>query len=285
MHIARLHHAQVTVSRDDVAAARSFYLETLGFPEIPKPESLLKRGGFWFAIGDQQVHIGVEEGVDRAATKAHLAYEVVDIDAWRAFFAARDIKTSGNDPIPGYDRFEFRDPFGNRIEFIEPIVELVRPHGRAKASFLAAVAEFAPEGRYQDITPDNVDAVIDRMLRAETDPQPGKVRDTILWLVKGDHYIGRLSIRHTLNERLELLGGHIGYDVRPSERGKGYGTRILALGKQYAREKVGLLRALITCDVTNEPSIRVIKANGGVLQDQIRVPGRDVDSYRWWIDL
>jgi predicted acetyltransferase len=284
MKIVRLDHAQITVNKDDVPAARDFYLGTLGFHEIPKPEVLLKRGGFWIGIGDQQLHVGVEEGVDRAATKAHLAYEVSGIADWREFFAARDIQTSVNDPIPGFDRFEFRDPFRNRIEFIEPIIELVRPHGRAKASFLEAVEEFNPEGRYHNVTPENADAVIERMLLDETEPEAGKVPDTILWLVKGNHFIGRLSIRHRLNAKLEKHGGHIGYELRPSERGKGYGTLILRLGLDWAR-KIGLKRALLTTDVTNERSIRVIKANGGVLHDQLRVEGRDVDSYRWWIEL
>jgi predicted acetyltransferase/catechol 2,3-dioxygenase-like lactoylglutathione lyase family enzyme len=284
MQLVRLHHAQITVERDEVEAARTFYLQTLGLREIPKPEPLVKRGGFWMEIGGQQVHVGVEEGVDRAATKAHLAYEVQDIGAWRVFFAGRGVETSGNEPIPGYDRFEFRDPFGNRVEFIEPIVELVRPHGRAKASFLAAAEEFAPEGRYMEVTPGTVDAVIERMLLDETEPEYGKVPDTILWLVRGDHFIGRLSIRHRLNAKLEKFGGHIGYELRPSERGKGYGTLILRLGLDWAR-RLGLKRAMLTTDVTNERSIRVIKANGAVLHDRIRVDGRDIDTYRWWIEL
>lgn len=284
MKINRLHHAQITVERDQVEAARAFYLDTLGLREIPKPELLMKRGGFWVEIGEQQVHVSVEEGVDRAATKAHLAYEVDDITAWRAFFAERGIQTSGNDPIPGYDRFEFRDPFGNRVEFIAPIVELVRPHGRAKASFLAAAEEFRPEGRYTDVTPENVGRIIERMLLDETAPENGKVPDTVLWLVKGDHFIGRLSIRHRLNAKLEKFGGHIGYELRPSERGRGYGTLILRLGLEWAR-KIGLKRAMLTTDVTNERSIRVIKANGGELQDRLQIEGRDVDTFRWWIEL
>lgn len=284
MEIARLHHAQITVGREQVEDARAFYLDALGFREIPKPDALVKRGGFWFEIGDQQVHVGVEDSVDRKATKAHLAYEVRGLAEWRGLLEARGIETSGNEPIPGYDRIEFRDPFGNRVEFIEPIVELVRPHGRARESFLAAVEEFKPEGRYTEVNAENADLIIERMLLDETEPLPNKVPDTILWLVKGDHFIGRLSIRHHLNEQLERFGGNMGYELRPSERGKGYGTLILKLGKQWAR-KIGLKRALLTCDVTNERSIRVIKANGGVLQDRVHIEGRPVDSYRWWIDL
>ncbi len=284
MHIVRLHHAQITVGREQVEAAREFYLGTLGLSELPKPESLAGRGGFWFEVGSQQVHVGVEDGVDRAATKAHLAYEVNGIAEWRVFFAQRGVQISSNEPIPGYDRFEFRDPFGNRVEFIEQSVELVRPHARARDSFLAAVEEVRPEARYTEVSAQNVDAIITRMVLDETEPEAGKVPDTILWLVKGDHFIGRLSIRHHLNEKLEKFGGHIGYELRPSERGFGYGTLILRLGLDWAR-RIGLTRAMLTTDVTNERSIRVIKANGGVLHDRLHVEGRDVDTLRWWIEL
>jgi catechol 2,3-dioxygenase-like lactoylglutathione lyase family enzyme len=70
-------------------------------------------------LGNRQVHIGVEEGVERLATKAHSAYEVSDLGGWKAKLAALGIEVVEGFPIPGYDRFEFRDPFGNRVEFLE----------------------------------------------------------------------------------------------------------------------------------------------------------------------
>ena len=66
--IHRIHHAQVTVPEGAEAEAREFYCGALGLPEVPKPASLAGRGGFWIAVGDQQVHVGAEGGVDRAAT-------------------------------------------------------------------------------------------------------------------------------------------------------------------------------------------------------------------------
>jgi predicted acetyltransferase len=99
-----------------------------------------------------------------------------------------------------------------------------------------------------------------------------------------DTFLGRLSIRHHLNPSLEQLGGHIGYEIRPSARGKGYGRLILQLGLDKARA-LGLTRALLTCDATNILSQRVIRANGGVLQDQISLPERPNPVMRWWIDL
>ena len=88
-------------------------------PEIEKPEALKGRGGFWLAVGDRQVHIGTEDGVDRHVTKAHLAYEVTSIEAWRKRLQEHGVKLLEAVPIPGYERFEIRDPFGNRIEFIQ----------------------------------------------------------------------------------------------------------------------------------------------------------------------
>ncbi len=117
--ISRIHHAQITVPEGAEDEARDFYCGLLGLPEAPKPDSLAGRGGFWIAVGDQQVHIGIEAGVDRAATKAHLAYQVDDLAWWRQALGTQKIKILESVPIPGFHRFEFRDPFGNRIEFIE----------------------------------------------------------------------------------------------------------------------------------------------------------------------
>jgi catechol 2,3-dioxygenase-like lactoylglutathione lyase family enzyme len=119
--ILGLNHAQITVPKEAEQPARAFYCGVLGLPEIPKPASLAGRGGFWLQVGDRQVHVGTEEGVNRAATKAHLAYEVDDIDAWQRKLRQHSIEPLESVPIEGFDRFEFRDPFGNRLEMIRPI--------------------------------------------------------------------------------------------------------------------------------------------------------------------
>lgn len=123
MTIVGLHHAQITIPRAAEAQARQFYCEVLGLPEISKPASLQSRGGFWLQVGDRQVHVGVEDGVDgvdRPATKAHLAYQVTNIATWQERLQTHGLKILDSVPIPGYHRFETRDPFGNRIEFIQP---------------------------------------------------------------------------------------------------------------------------------------------------------------------
>ncbi len=112
-------HAQITIPLGQEAEARDFYCDFLGLEELEKPESLKARGGFWLAVGELQVHVGAEEGVERRKTKAHVAYRVRDLPAWRKKLAARGMEALEGTPIPGCDRIEFRDPFGNRVEFIE----------------------------------------------------------------------------------------------------------------------------------------------------------------------
>ncbi len=119
--IRRFHHAQITIPKGKEEEARKFYCGILQLTEIPKPESLIGRGGFWVRVGDQELHIGTEDGVDRTLTKAHLAYEVEDLEAMKKLLRDNGVEILESIPIPGYERFEFRDPFGNRVEFIKPV--------------------------------------------------------------------------------------------------------------------------------------------------------------------
>ena len=90
---------------------------------------------------------------------------------------------------------------------------------------------------------------------------------TTLWWLDGDEYLGRLAIRHRLTPRLTDLGGHIGYDVRPSARRRGHATAMLAAALPLARA-LGIGPALVTCDESDMGSRLVIEANGGVLEDK-----------------
>lgn len=121
MHLLRVHHAQITIPTGDESNAREFYRDFLGLQEVSKPEALQTRGGFWLEIGGFQIHVGTEENFDRTKTKAHIAYLVEDLDAWRKKLENRGIKILDGISIPDYSRFEFRDPFGNRVEFLEAI--------------------------------------------------------------------------------------------------------------------------------------------------------------------
>jgi catechol 2,3-dioxygenase-like lactoylglutathione lyase family enzyme len=117
--ILGVQHAQITVPKGAEDRAREFYCEFLGLEEVPKPASLAGRGGFWLEIGAFQVHVGTEDGFDRSRTKAHVAYQVENLAGWREKLEARGVRILEGIPIPNYRRFEFRDPFGNRVEFLE----------------------------------------------------------------------------------------------------------------------------------------------------------------------
>lgn len=121
--VQRLHHAQITIPPGEEDAARHFYCDILGMVEIPKPGALAGRGGFWLRLGSVELHISPEQTPDpdqRYHTKAHLAYQVGDLAYWRGLLAEHGITILESVPIPGYQRFELRDPFGNRVELIQP---------------------------------------------------------------------------------------------------------------------------------------------------------------------
>jgi catechol 2,3-dioxygenase-like lactoylglutathione lyase family enzyme len=117
--ILGLHHVQITVPASMEAVAVDFYEQAMGLVQVEKPRALKDRGGVWFQLGGLELHLSVEEGVNRRATKAHVAYRVADLKYWRNRMIEHDITPVESVPIPGYDRFEARDPFGNRIEFIQ----------------------------------------------------------------------------------------------------------------------------------------------------------------------
>lgn len=117
--IIGLHHAQITIPKGAEDKGKDFYLGVLGLTEKKKPESLKGRGGFWLEVGDGEVHVGTEDGFDRLTTKAHLAYQVKDISYWRSVLKQNNIQIIEGIPIAGFERFEFRDPFGNRVEMIQ----------------------------------------------------------------------------------------------------------------------------------------------------------------------
>ncbi|MFG2089472.1 MULTISPECIES: GNAT family N-acetyltransferase [unclassified Spirillospora] len=101
---------------------------------------------------------------------------------------------------------------------------------------------------------------------------------TTFWYVADELYLGTLLVRHRLTPELAEAGGHVGYHVVPAWRRQGHATRMLAAGLMECR-RLGLERVLLTCAAGNEPSRRVILANGGVEDGRAR--GED----RFWIDL
>lgn len=172
------------------------------------------------------------------------------------------------------------------------MLRLEPPDPKYRSSYVAALAEFRAEGRLDAMHAALFHAMLSfeafvQSLLEKTDPDrlpAGRVPETVLWLVDDDEVLGRVSIRHTLNATLLEVGGHIGYEVRPSKRRMGYGTRALALALPVART-LGIERVLITCDADNVGSYRIIEANGGVLENEIIIPGSSLPKRRYWIDL
>lgn len=114
-----LHHVQLAIPPAGEDASRAFWVDAMGMSEAPKPDALAVRGGCWFRGGELEVHVGVEQDF-RPATKAHPALLVTDLSALAARLEARGIAVIWDDNFPGYSRFYVSDPFGNRIELLEP---------------------------------------------------------------------------------------------------------------------------------------------------------------------
>ena len=121
MKIISIDHVQLAMPAGEEEKARSFYINLLGFVEIPKPAELAKRGGAWFESGNVQLHLGVEADF-RAARKAHPAFIVDDLDALIAKVQSNGFETdTSQPPLDGYKRAHVFDPFGNRIELMEKV--------------------------------------------------------------------------------------------------------------------------------------------------------------------
>lgn len=119
MEIELLHHVQLAMPAGGEALARAFYQDLLGIPEVPKPGESARRGGCWFERGTLRVHLGVE-GDFRPARKAHPAFVVRDLAALAARLRAAGCECRDDHEFAGHERVFVFDPFGNRVELLEP---------------------------------------------------------------------------------------------------------------------------------------------------------------------
>jgi catechol 2,3-dioxygenase-like lactoylglutathione lyase family enzyme len=115
-----IHHVQIAMPPGEEEAALGFYGELLGLERIPKPDALAPRGGLWFRLGSREVHLGVEETDFHPAFRAHPAFVVAGLDALRERLEAAGHRIDEDVQLEGYRRFHVRDPFGNRLELVEP---------------------------------------------------------------------------------------------------------------------------------------------------------------------
>src|SRR4051812_21848565 len=118
--IVGIDHVQLAMPRGGEDRAREFYSGLLGIPEVPKPEALAARGGVWFVRGDVKVHLGVDAEF-RPALKAHPAFLVEDLGALVERLRAAGVEAVDDDLLPAYRRAYVADPFGNRLELMEPV--------------------------------------------------------------------------------------------------------------------------------------------------------------------
>lgn len=171
--------------------------------------------------------------------------------------------------------------------------KLVKPGIEYKDSYLEALDEFHAEGRYQfldraEIEKDFQSFVDDlnegrRHLHKPYADWVEPVPETILWMVKGDQYIGTFNIRHRLNWHLEKWGGHINFVVRPSMRDKGFGKKILQKGMPYICY-LGIDRALVTVSPKNKSAIQIIEFCGGKMEDETTETDKFPARRRYWLD-
>ncbi|HUL06949.1 MAG TPA: VOC family protein [Candidatus Acidoferrum sp.] len=120
MAIVRIDHVQLAMPAGREDDARRFYRDLLGIPEKEKPPALAARGGAWFERGDLKVHLGVDKQFV-PARKAHAAFIVSGLAALIVTLKAAGVPVRDDEPLEGYLRVYADDPFGNRLELLEPI--------------------------------------------------------------------------------------------------------------------------------------------------------------------
>jgi catechol 2,3-dioxygenase-like lactoylglutathione lyase family enzyme len=116
----RLHHVQLAIPAGGEDACRGFWGAILGMVELEKPPILAARGGCWFRGGGLEVHLGVEQNF-APAQKAHPGIVVNNLSGMARNFEDSGVSVTWDDNFPGFARFYAADPFGNRLEFLEPL--------------------------------------------------------------------------------------------------------------------------------------------------------------------
>jgi catechol 2,3-dioxygenase-like lactoylglutathione lyase family enzyme len=119
MSVLGIDHILLAMPPGEEGKARAFYTGVLLLKEKVKPEALARRGGAWFTNGTIEVHLGVEKDF-RPARKAHPAFVVRDLAGFIERARQHGCEIAGDEPLPGYARIFVYDPFGNRLELIEP---------------------------------------------------------------------------------------------------------------------------------------------------------------------
>ncbi len=120
MPVIGVDHVQLAMPAGGEQQARAFYRDVLGVPEIPKPQNLAARGGCWFESASVKLHLGVDKSF-RAATKAHPGLVVSGLAVIIEHCRRLGLEVNETPPFGDYTRVFVHDPFGNRIELMEPL--------------------------------------------------------------------------------------------------------------------------------------------------------------------
>lgn len=169
-------------------------------------------------------------------------------------------------------------------------MRLVFPSLKFKSAYLNALRETENETGETRLNRPEPDQTFEEFIimwedqAKGTNLKEGIVPATMYWLIDKGEVIGRVQIRHTLNDFLFNFGGHIGYYIKPSKRRMGYGTKILQLGLAKARE-IGITNVLVTCDDNNVGSQKIIESCGGVLENIVEQERAKPLKKRYWIPL
>lgn len=196
----------------------------------------------------------------------------------------------GPNPSPATIRFTLLDySKKGRITNMERSIIFTNPDIKYKDIYISGILELQKEGRHLEDNiielQNNFEKYLEDVEKESQgiDLKEGRVPQTIFWMIVDGVYVGRVSIRHYLNEYLSKEGGHIGYDVVPSDRKKGYGTELLKYGLVKSKE-MKLEKVLVTCDENNIASRKIIEKCGGVLENVIKKDNLP-SKCRFWINL
>jgi predicted acetyltransferase len=169
-------------------------------------------------------------------------------------------------------------------------MKMIKPSIEYKDTFIEGLKEYQSEGDFSTVDAEerreNFLKYIERLSSEfkEGYGEKEKIHLEHLWFVDGKKYIGTVLLRHQLNEDLLQIGGNITYEIRPTERRKGYGYKMLELTLIEANKR-GMNKVLITCDEDNIASKKIIEANRGIQDTAFFKEGMRVKKLRYWIQL
>ncbi len=170
------------------------------------------------------------------------------------------------------------------------MLKLVSPSVKYKDAYIRMMKDWEQSG--EKLVPfilrldySDFDAMINTIEGFKTVPEKGFVPHSSFWLINEEGEIGAVSnLRHSLNDKLRHIGGHIGYGVPPTQRRKGYATEVLKLTLPEAKRR-GINKVMITCDETNTASKKTIIKNGGVYEKTNFFAEESMNVLIHWIDL